>query len=95
MAAPLGNQNACKTKVWAAALQRALERRIPANERIKAIDELADVLVGKAYGGDMSALQELANRLDGKPAQSLTVGTDPEQPFEIQRRVTFVRNTNP
>jgi len=76
MAAPLGNQNAAKAKVWSAAIQRALERRQPADERIKAIDELADVLLSKCATGDLSALQELGNRLDGKPAQAVLLGGD-------------------
>jgi hypothetical protein len=71
MAAPRGNKNAAKAKVWAAAIERALERRVPADQRIKAIDELADKLLALGYEGDLSALQEIGNRLDGKPAQSL------------------------
>ncbi len=71
MAAPKGNRNAAKGKLWAAAIERALERRIPADQRIKAIDELADKLLALGYDGDLSALQEIGNRLDGKPAQAL------------------------
>lgn len=81
MAAPLGNQNGAKAKVWSAAIQRALDRRTPADERIKAIDELADQLLDKCYTGDLSALQELGNRLEGKPAQSVTVGGDADNPL--------------
>lgn len=95
MAAPVGNQNAAKAKVWAAAIQRALERRKPANERIAAIDELAEVLLDQCMGGNLAALQELGNRLDGKPAQAITVGGDSENPIEVQRRVIFVRNPVP
>lgn len=71
MAAPKGNRNAAKAKVWAAAIERALERRQPLDVRIKAIDELADKLLALGYEGDLSALQEIGNRLDGKPAQAL------------------------
>lgn len=91
MAAPLGNQNATKSKPWAAALNRALERRSLA-EKKAGLDELADALIDSCLEGNLAALQELGNRLDGKPAQSLTVGGDPDQPLEIQRRVIFVRN---
>ena len=69
--APKGNQNAAKGKLWAAAIERALERRKPANERIKAIDELADKLLDQCASGNLQALQELGNRLDGKPAQAV------------------------
>lgn len=70
--APKGNQNAAKAKVWTAAIERALERYKPADERIKAIDELADKLLGLCRNGDLAALQELGNRLEGKPAQPVT-----------------------
>lgn len=86
MAAPVGNQNAAKAKVWSAAIHRALERRKPANERIAAIDELADKLLDECFGGNLSALQELGNRLDGKPAQAVTLSGDEDQPLTVTVR---------
>lgn len=83
MAAPQGNQNAAKAKVWSAAITRALERRAPANERIKAIDELADKLLAQCDKGSLAALQELGNRLEGKPAQSVIVGGDEDNPLNV------------
>jgi hypothetical protein len=76
--APQGNQNAAKAKVWSAAILRALDRRKPADERIKAIDELADKLLDECYSGDLAALQELGNRLEGKPAQAIDVSGEME-----------------
>lgn len=73
MAAPKGNQNAAKGRMWAAAVERALDRRQTADKRVKAIDELADKLLDQCYEGNLSALQELANRLDGKPHQSMDI----------------------
>lgn len=89
--APIGNRNGAKEKPWLAALNRALERRSLESQK-NALDDLANKLLDSCMDGNLSALQELANRLDGKPAQSLTVGGDPDQPLEIQRRVIFVRN---
>lgn len=66
-----GNQNASKAKVWSAAIMRALDRRVAANERIKAIDELADVFLAKCFEGDSWALGELGNRLEGKCHQTV------------------------
>lgn len=83
--APLGNQNAAKAKVWTAAIERALERRKPADERIKAIDELADKLLEECAKGNLPALQELGNRLEGKPAQPLT--GEGGGPIETRNRV--------
>ena len=84
MGAPVGNQNAAKAKVWHAAIMRALERRKPANERIKAIDELADKLIELVATGDLAALKEFGDRLDGKPAQSIALGGDPDNPIQLQ-----------
>lgn len=84
MGAPLGNQNAAKAKIWHAAIMRALERRKPANERIQAIDELADKLLDLVATGDLSALKEFGDRLDGKPAQAI-VGDDDAPPIRIQK----------
>lgn len=78
MGAPVGNRNAAKAKVWHAAIMRALERRKPADERMQAIDELADKLLDLVAQGDLAALKEFGDRLDGKPAQAVTVAGDEE-----------------
>lgn len=89
MGAPAGNQNAAKAKVWSAAIHRALDRRKPADERVKAIDELADKLLDECYGGSLAALQELGNRLDGKPAQ-IIAGDDDLDPVRLVQKVERV-----
>lgn len=78
--APIGNQNAAKAKIWSAAIMRALENRSRLQQK-QALDELAAVLLDKAAEGDMAALKELGDRLDGKPAQALT--GDPANPISI------------
>lgn len=71
MGAPLGNQNAVKAKRWYDAIDRALAKRSKA-AGIEALDDLAEKLLANAEAGDMSALKELGDRLDGKPAQAIT-----------------------
>lgn len=85
MGAPVGNQNAAKAKVWHAAILRALERRQPADQRIKAIDELADKLLDLVAAGDLPALKEFGDRMDGKPAQALIGGGEDDPPIRISR----------
>jgi len=82
--APLGNKNAAKAKIWHAAILRALERRKPANERIQAIDELADKLLDLVAAGDLPALKEFGDRLDGKPAQAIVGGDDGDNPIRLE-----------
>ena len=81
--APKGNQNAIKGRLWNNAINRALEiwDKESRFEGKKALDALAMQLLQKCADGDISALKELGDRLDGKPAQSVTVGEDPEKPF--------------
>ena len=80
MGAPVGNQYAARAKVWRAAIERALERR--SQHKGEGINELADKLLDAASSGDMAALKELGDRLDGKPAQ--TVGSDPDMPLRAE-----------
>ena len=72
MGAPLGNQNGAKSKVWRAAIDRALERRtVSRADGIKEIDALADKLLELVSTGDLPALKEFGDRMDGKPAQAV------------------------
>lgn len=76
MAAPVGNRNAAKAKVWSSAIERALERR--ASERMPAINELAEKLIEMGLLGDLPALKEIGDRLEGKPHQSSEIAATVE-----------------
>lgn len=82
--APTGNQNAARGKVWRAAIDRALERRSASRaDGIKEIDALADKLLELVATGDLPALREFGDRMDGKPAQAI-VGDDEMDPISIK-----------
>lgn len=90
MAAPIGNTNATKGRRWAQAIERALEKRSRAAQ-IEALDDLAEKLLANCDQGDMTALKELGDRLDGKPHQSteLTGANGGALLFqEVQRKLT-------
>ena len=70
--APIGNTNAAKENRWAQAIDRALAQRSRA-AGIQALDVLAEKLLLNCDAGDMTALKELGDRLDGKPKQALDV----------------------
>jgi hypothetical protein len=72
MAAPQGNQNALKGKVWNDALRKAIVQD-NGNRVRAAIEQLLD----NAAAGEQWAIKELADRLDGKSAQSVAI-TDPD-----------------
>lgn len=70
--APEGNKNATKNRPWAEAINRALLA-----EDGKKLRALADKIIDKALEGDVSALKEIGDRVDGKAAQAI-VGADGE-----------------
>jgi hypothetical protein len=84
VAAPVGNQNARKAKLFEQAIKRALARAT--GESVDAgLDRGADQLVKAFIEGEQWAIKEVADRLDGKPAQ--TIGGDPENPLEVIQRI--------
>lgn len=93
--APLGNQNATKGKRWQQAIDRALAERSK-SAGIEALDALAEKLLTLADAGDLGALRELGDRLDGKAAQGVTLAGDPENPLftRIERLIVRPPNTN-
>ena len=66
MAAPAGNTNAAKGKLWYDALRKECVQR-------GALAKIAKVLVDKAELGEPWAITEVANRIDGKPGTSVEV----------------------
>lgn len=71
-----GNKNATKNKVWISAL-----RRVIAQDDGKRLRLAAEKLVDLAVDGNVPALKELGDRLDGKAAQALLLGEDRENPI--------------
>ena len=71
--APKGNQYAAKERVWARAIDLALEERGGQLGKMGALKELAGKLLNRAAEGDITSLKELGDRLDGKAPQALEV----------------------
>jgi len=89
MPAPIGNKNAAKRRLpWQQALKRSLTR-LSADEGDespryrKGLDRLADKVVAQALSGSKDAWMEIANRLEGKPGQSIELTGDPERPIPV------------
>ena len=83
MGAPVGNRNGSKGDSWEQAIRRALKARSLVAQR-EILDDAADALINKAIDGDIAALKELGDRLDGKAKQSVIVGGDTENPLIVQ-----------
>jgi hypothetical protein len=70
--APLGNTNGRKGKDWFDAIRKECVQR-------EALPKIAKKVVDMALEGEQWAIQEIGNRLDGKPAQAVEVsGPDGE-----------------
>ena len=82
-----GNQNAARGRVWRDAINRALENRSRVDQ-VHALDVLAEKLLAKCDEGDMQALKELGDRIEGKPAQPIS--GDEENPVRFISRVERV-----
>lgn len=74
-------------KIWRAAVQRAVKRETKGKGSRQWLDKLADKLVRVAHKGDVSALREIGDRLDGKPAQALQIKGDPDSPVIFNLRL--------
>jgi hypothetical protein len=84
MAAPKGNTNANKAKIWSDAVRKA----ILMNGRL---DLLANSLINKALEGDIPALKEIGDRLEGKPAQvQIVQGDEDGGAVKTHIQITFV-----
>ncbi len=57
-------------KIWSDTVRRAVHRA-QKGKKTKMLDLLARKLVDRGLDGDIAALKEIGDRLDGKPTQSL------------------------
>lgn len=80
MGAPVGNTNAKKAKLFEGAIKRALAREYGSVDA--GLDKLAEKLIADALT-DAQARRDVADRIDGKPPQGLTVGGDEENPLRL------------
>ena len=85
MAAPIGNKYAegreTRVPYWTNAIRRAVLRKINGVQRMQLI---VDRLVNDAINGSLPAMQEISNRLEGKPVQP-TQGSDSRLMVYVQR----------
>jgi hypothetical protein len=61
----------------------ALRMEIAAAEDFKDLRAIARAHLEKARSGDVAAIKELADRLDGKPAQDSSVAIEHRRPEEL------------
>lgn len=69
-----------KERAWAETIRIAVNEAYENGDK-KKLRALADKLVQKALDGDMAAMKEIGDRLDGKPAQSTHITGEVESPM--------------
>jgi hypothetical protein len=78
--APLGNKNSIKSnRLWAETIRRAVIQ-----DDAQRLRQIAEALLIKASEGDMTAIKELGDRLDGKALQENKLTGDSDEPVVIK-----------
>lgn len=68
-----GNKLATKNRIWTEAIKRAIRHEFGGQEWEQALRDAALPLVRAARKGDLVALKEIGDRLEGKPHQTSEV----------------------
>jgi hypothetical protein len=71
MAAPVGNQNAKKGRLFEQALVREIKQRDLKDGDGETLRKLAASMLDRGLTGDLYAAREVIDRLDGKAAQTI------------------------
>jgi hypothetical protein len=86
-----GNQNAARGRPWRDAINKALDLRTKSRvDGKREIDALAEKLLDAVAAGDLAALREFGDRIEGKPTQP--IGGDDELPaIKVEGAIQLVR----
>lgn len=76
----IGNKNSIKSnRLWAETIRRAVIQ-----DDAQRLRQIAEALLTKASEGDMAAIKELGDRLDGKSLQENKLTGDSDEPVVIK-----------
>ena len=103
MAAPKGSHNRAKAAAWADQLKWALDNYEDLGNGIAKGLALREIAIGvvkdaidRSSDHHWNAVQEIGNRLDGKPAQAVTVSGEGEDgALTLRGFIELVRPTQP
>ena len=84
-----GNSNATRGAEWRQAIKRALSHKSGQDYRA-GLDLIASQIVDAACEGDQWAIREVGDHIDGKPQQSVALGSDPDNPLRVSLPIEFI-----
>lgn len=90
MAAAENPKGRWSEKIWRDAIRVAVSRAQEDPAKGKRLVALADALVEAGMAGDVSALKEIGDRLDGKVPQAHVGGDEDDNPVKHVHRVELV-----
>ena len=79
------NDNAAKRGAFVALLRRKI------TQDPKKLDRIADTLFKLAEEGDMSAIKEISDRLDGKAIAAVEMSGPDGDPIQVEQAGTFAK----
>jgi molecular chaperone GrpE (heat shock protein) len=77
-----------QAKIWKDAITRAIKRREADDPQ--ALEKLADKLLSAVEAGDVGAMKEFGDRLDGKVAQAIIGGDEDDPAIQTVTRIELV-----
>lgn len=90
MAAPVGNKNARKSRMFEQALIREIKQRDIKDGEGETLRKVAAALLDKAIAQDLTAVKETRDTLDGKPVQAVEASGPDGGPIESVSRIERV-----
>ncbi|TFV71684.1 hypothetical protein E4K64_25490 [Bradyrhizobium frederickii] len=77
-----------KEKKFTEALRLALNDEVESNgQKTTKLRVIADRLVSEAMNGESWAIQQVADRIEGKPAQAIVGGDEDDNPIRLEKIV--------
>lgn len=90
MAAPEGNTNRATQYRIKRTLEKLFEEASTKREGMTRLEAACRAQMEKAEDGDLAAFKEVADRAEGKAAQSLDLGNKDGEPFRAVQRIELV-----
>lgn len=78
-----------KEKSFANMLNIAIKEAVEGTDKTK-LRAVADALVDKAMSGDVQAIKEVADRIDGKVPQGVIGGDEDDSPINVVKKILLV-----